>query len=106
MARSMWCRMSFSAATVGLKGINGVCRHSRSDIGLQPALAYYVDRAVEKVGNVFLQSDVIEHRHAPLRFDVDYDIEVAVRSAFAARHRAKHCGMTNTARPQGTFVPA
>src|SRR5437588_11413661 len=106
VARSTWCRISSSAATVGLKGIDGVRRHGRPDMRLQSVAAYHVDGAIEQAGNIFFQTDVVEHSHARLGINLDHDIEVAIGPVLAASNRAEHGGMTDAARPQGALVVA
>jgi hypothetical protein len=75
-------------------------------MGLESVAAYHVDGAIEQAGNIFFQTDVIEHGHARLGINLDHDIEVAVGPVLAAYDRAEHGGMTDAARPQGALVAA
>src|SRR5437764_1271901 len=106
VASSMWCRMSWSAATTELKGIDSVGRHGRADIGLQSLTAHHVHWSLEQARNVFFQADIIEHCHAHLGIKIDDNIEVTVGPVLATRRRAEHGGVVDAARTQRALMAA
>ena len=72
-------------------------------MGFQRVTIYDVDGAVEEIGNVFLEIDLVEHGHPDIRIDLDHDVDVAIRTAFAARQRTEQGGVHHPALAQGAL---
>jgi hypothetical protein len=85
-------------APLGSEGINRIPRNRRAQMGLQAITVNDANRSVKQPDNVILQFNEIENGDASLGIDIDHDVEIAVGSVCAARHRAKHGGMGNATR--------
>ena len=50
----------------------------------------HIDWTLEQAGDILLEACVFELGRMRRRIDLDHDVEIALRSAVAARHRAEH----------------
>src|SRR6516165_6432689 len=86
--------------------MNHIPRHWRAHVRLEGLPIDHVNRSIEQTGNVIFQSDVVEKRDMSLGIDINENVEIAVRSALAARDRPEYRGMRDAARPQRAFMAA
>ena len=63
----------------------------------------HVDRTLKQAGDILLEARVFEHGQVRRRIDLDHDVDIAVRPAVAARHRAEHGRPPHAARAEVGF---
>src|SRR5260221_6549695 len=95
--------MSRRAVSSDLEGIDRVSRRGRTDIGFEAVAAHYVDGTIKQACDVFLEAGIVEHGEMRLWIDVDHDVDIAVRTARAACHRAEHSRPAHAARAEIRF---
>src|SRR6266403_2970554 len=95
--------MSRRAVSIGLEGIDRVTGRGGTDIGLKAVAVHHVDGSVKQAPDVILEASIVEHGKMRVRIDFDHDVDVAVRTAVAARHRAEHSRPAHAARTEITF---
>ena|ERR1700730_17158065 len=91
--RSIWRRTSRSASRSASEGIDRIPCRWRAQIGLPGFAVDHVNAFRKQAGDVILQADVVEKRDVGLGVDIDHDVDVAVRTVFAAGHGAEHGSM-------------
>src|SRR5260370_2908401 len=82
--------MSRRAASTGLEGIDRVSGRGGADIGFEAVAVHHVDWTIKQARDVILEARIVEHGEMRLRIDFNHDVDIAVRTAVAARHRAEH----------------
>src|ERR1700687_3771679 len=95
--------MSRRAASTGLEGIDRVNRRGGAEIGFEAVAGYHVDGTIKQARDVILEASIVEHGEMRLRIDLDHDVDIAVRTVFAARHRAEHSCPAHAARAEIRF---
>src|SRR6266508_2501733 len=98
--------MSRRAVTLGLKGINRICRRGRTNVRLQPVASDDVNRAIEQAGDIFFQPDIIEHGDTGAWIDIDDYVQIAARLTALTCNRAEHRHMADAAGAQVFLMPA
>src|SRR6266849_10695856 len=82
--------MSRRAVPTGLEGIDRVSGRGWTDIRLEAVAVHHVDGTIKQARDVILEASIVEHGEMRLRIDLDHNVDIAVRTAVAARHRAEH----------------
>src|SRR6266404_7815350 len=95
--------MSRRAVSIGLEGIDRVTGRGGTDIGLKAVAVHHVDGTVKPAPDVILEASIIEHREMRVRIDFDQNVDIAVRTAVAARYRAEHSRPADAARAEIGF---
>src|SRR3979490_539758 len=96
---------SLGPATVPcLEGIDRVSRRGGTDIGFEAVAVHHVDGTSKQARDVILEARIVEHGDMRLRIDLDHDVDIAVRTPVAARHRAKHSRAAHSARAEIRFA--
>src|SRR6266404_919194 len=98
--------MSRSAVSAGLEGIDRVSRRGGTDIGFETVAVHHVDGTIKQARDVILQARIVENGEMRLRIDLDHDVDIAVRTAVAPRHRAEHSRPAHAARAKTRFGSA
>src|SRR5216683_942979 len=81
--------MSRRAVPTGLEGIDRVSGRGWTDIRLEAVAVHHVDGTIKQARDVILEASIVEHGEMRLRIDFDHDVDIAARTAVAARHRAE-----------------
>src|SRR5258708_27867988 len=102
----MCSSMSSSAAVSFSERIDGITRGRRTQARLERIAVDDIDRPVEQTGDVIVEVHVLQDRVAGLGAEFHQYVEIAVGPVVAARDRAEHGGMTDTAGAQVTLVAA
>src|SRR5882724_1136872 len=95
--------MSRRAVTTGLEGIDRVSGRGGTDMGFETVAVHHVDGTIKQARDVILEASIVEHGEMRLRIDFDHDVDIAVRTAVAARHRAEHSRPPHAARAEISF---
>src|ERR1700687_3106971 len=95
--------MSRSAASAGLEGIDRINRRGGTDIGLEAVAVHHVDGTIKQARDEILEASIVEHGEMRLRIDFDHDIDIAVGTVVAARHRAEYSCPAHAARAEIRF---
>src|SRR5712664_2374592 len=59
-------------------------------MGFEAVAVHHVDGTIKQARDVMLQASIVEHGKMRLWIDFDHDVDIAVRTAVAPRHRAEH----------------
>jgi hypothetical protein len=70
-ARSIWCKISRSAVSTVLEGIDGVCGRSRTDVGFEAVTVHDIDGTIEQAGDVLLEACIVVYGKRRFRIDLD-----------------------------------
>src|SRR5229473_3173643 len=95
--------MSRRAVSIGLEGIDRVSGRGGTDIGFKAVAVHHVDGTVKQAPDVILEASIVKHREMRVRIDFDQDVDIAVRTAVAARYRAEHSRPAHAARAEIGF---
>src|SRR6266849_5239500 len=95
--------MSRRAVPTGLEGIDRVSGRGWTDIRLEAVAVHHVDGTIKQARDVILEASIVEHGEMRLRIDFDHDVDIAVRTAVAARDRAEHSRPAHAARAEISF---
>src|SRR5450432_79054 len=98
--------MSRKAVSSDLEGIDRVSRRGRTDMGFEAVAVHYIDGTIKQACDVFLEAGIVEHGEMRFWIDVDHDVDVAVRTALAACHRAEHSRPAHAARGDQVRIDA
>src|ERR1700687_5354513 len=95
--------MSRRAVTTGLEGIDRVSGRGGTDIGLEAVAVHHVDGTIKQAPGVILEGRIVENGEMRPRIDFAHDVDIAARTAVAARHRAENSRPAHATRAEIRF---